>query len=185
MRNPLIIGAVLIVLAGVFLVSGYNGIVSRRENITAQWAQVENQLQRRNDLIPNLVSTVKGYASHEKTLFEDITRARSQWQNAATVKEKVNAASAVDSALSRILAIAENYPVLKADGAFLKLMDELAGTENRIAVERMRFNDAVRQYNTAVRMFPGNVLAGMFGFQPASEYLKTQDGAAAVPAVKF
>ena len=169
----------------VTLVSTYNGIVSKNETITAKWAQVDNQLQRRNDLIPNLVNTVKGYAGHEKGVFEAVTNARSQWAKAGSVDEKVKAASAVDAALSRLLFVTENYPTLKADGTFLKLMDELSGTENRIAVERMRYNEAVRDYNVTVRMFPGNIVAGISGYKVASEYFKAEEKAKAVPEVKF
>jgi LemA protein len=181
----------LLGLAGVALiavltvVSVYNGIVTKHETITASWAQVENVLQRRNDLIPNLVNTVKGYASHEKTVFEDIANVRSQWAKAATVDDKVKAAGAMDSALARLLAVVENYPNLKADQTFLKLQDELAGTENRIAVERMRYNESVRDYNVTVRMFPGNIIAGMYGYKPATEYFKAEEKAKAVPEVKF
>ncbi len=184
--NKMVIGIIAaIVLIGIIFISAYNGIVSKHETITAKWAQVENQLQRRNDLIPNLVNTVKGYAAHEKTLFEDITNARSQWAKANTVDEKVKAASAIDSAISRLLMVVENYPNLKADQTFLKLQDELAGTENRIATERMRYNEAVRDYNITVRMFPGNIIAGMYGFKPATEYFKAESTAKAVPEVKF
>jgi len=175
--------AILIVIASG--VSTYNGIVSKHENITAKWAQVENQLQRRNDLIPNLVETVKGYASHEKTLLEDVTRARSQWAGAASVNDKIKAANQIDAALGRLLLVVENYPNLKADQTFLRLMDELAGTENRIAVERMRYNEAVLEFNVAVRMFPGNVVAGMFGYKPATEYFKAEAGTKNVPRVNF
>ncbi|MGD0336401.1 MAG: LemA family protein, partial [Candidatus Omnitrophota bacterium] len=157
----------------------------KHETITAKWAQVENQLQRRNDLIPNLVNTVKGYAAHEKTVFEDVTNARSQWGKAATMEDKVKAAGAIDAALSRLLLVVENYPNLKADQTFLRLMDELSGTENRIAVERMRYNEAVRDYNITVRMFPGNVIAGMFGYKPATEYFKAEEKAKTVPEVRF
>jgi LemA protein len=185
MRNFLIVLGVILVLVIISIISGYNGIISRHENITEKWSQVENQLQRRNDLIPNLVNSVKGYAAHEKTLFEDITNARSQWQKAATVEDKVKAASTIDSALSRLLMVVENYPLLKADSSFLKLMDELAGTENRISVERMRYNQAVRDFNIAVRSFPGNIIAGFSGFKPATEYFKSEEGAKKVPEVKF
>ena len=167
------------------VVSNYNGIVSKHETITAKWSQVENQLQRRNDLIPNLVNTVKGYAAHEKSVFENVTNARSQWAKANTLEDKVQAAGKMDAALARLLLVVENYPNLKADQTFLKLMDELSGTENRIAVERMRFNEAVRDYNVTVRMFPGNVIAGMFGYKPATEYFKAVDAAKAVPEVRF
>src|SRR3989338_3298414 len=153
--GALAVGAILVIVS---LLSVYNGIVSKHETITAKWAQVENQLQRRNDLIPNLVSTVKGYAAHEKTVFEDVTNARSQWAKAGSLEDKVNAAGTMDSAISRLLLVVENYPNLKADQTFLQVQDELAGTENRIAVERMRYNEAVRDYNVTVRVFPGNVL---------------------------
>lgn len=178
-----ILGTVVVI--GVVGISTYNGIVTRHETITAKWAQVENQLQRRNDLIPNLVNTVKGYAGHEKTVFEEVTNARSQWARAGSVDDKVKAAGAMDSAVARLLLVAENYPTLKADQTFLQLQDELAGTENRIAVERMRYNDAVRDYNVTVRVFPGNIIAGMFGYKPATEYFKAEENAKAVPKVEF
>jgi len=184
--KKIIIGiAVVIIVAGLGMAGLYNNIVTLHETITAKWAQVENQLQRRFDLIPNLVNTVKGYAAHEKTVFEKVTKARSQWANAANVDEKVRAASAMDSALSRLMVVVENYPNLKADQSFLKLMDELSGAENRIAVERMRYNDAVRQYNITVRRFPGNIVAGMFGYKVATEYFKAEERAATAPEVKF
>lgn len=185
MRGFLIGLTVAVLLIFVSFISAYNGIVSKQETIAAKWAQVESQLQRRNDLIPNLVNTVKGYAAHEKGVFEEVTNARSQWAKAATVEEKVKAASGIDSALSRLLLVVENYPNLKASQSFLKLMDELSGTENRIAVERMRYNEAVRDYNTTVRMFPGNIIANMFGYKPATEYFKAEEKAKAVPEVKF
>ncbi len=184
-----LIGLGIVVIIAVIIVMSfvgvYNAIISKHETITAKWAQVENQLQRRNDLIPNLLNSVKGYAAHEKTVFENVTNARSQWSKASTVDEKVKAAGALDSALGRLLFVAENYPNLKADQTFLALMDELSGTENRIAVERMRYNEAVRDYNVTVRSFPGNVIAGMFGYKPATEYFKAAEGAKAVPEVKF
>ncbi|MDD5505527.1 MAG: LemA family protein [Candidatus Omnitrophica bacterium] len=173
-------GAIIITFIG-----SYNSIVSKHENITAKWAQVDNQLQRRNDLIPNLVNTTKGYAAHEKELFESVTNARSQWAKAGSLEEKVKAASAVDAALSRLLFVAENYPDLKANETFLKLMDELAGSENRITVERMRYNEAVRDYNITVRMFPGNIIAQISGFKAASEYFEADKKAGIVPEVKF
>lgn len=185
----LLFGLILLIvfgmIVGLSVVPVYNGIVAKHEAITAKWAQVENQLQRRNDLIPNLVNSVKGYAAHERGVFEDVTLARSQWAAANSRDEKVKAASAIDSALSRLIAVAENYPVLKADGAFLRLMDELSGTENRIAVERMRYNDAVREYNVSVRSFPGNFIARKFGYKVATEYFKAEDKAKVVPEVKF
>lgn len=185
MKKILIILGIIILLAVITFVSVYNGIVAKHETITAKWAQVENQLQRRNDLIPNLVNTVKGYAAHEKTIFEDVAAARSQWAKAGSVDEKVKAAGAVDAALARLLMVVENYPNLKADQTFLKLMDELSGTENRIAVERMRFNESVKDYNITVRTFPGNIISNMFGFKPATEYFKADEKAKTVPEVKF
>jgi LemA protein len=178
----------IVVVAAIIALSfvgTYNSIVSKHENITARWAQVENQLQRRNDAIPNIVNTVKGYAAHEKTVFQDVTNARSQWARAGTVEEKVKAAGTMDSALARLLLVVENYPELKANQNFLSLQDELAGTENRIAVERMRYNEAVRDFNTTVRMFPGNIIAGMFGYKPATEYFKAEEKAKRVPEVRF
>jgi len=176
----LIVFFVVMSLAGV-----YNSIVSKQETITAKWAQVDNQLQRRNDLIPNLINTVKGYAAYEKNVLEDITNARSQWSKASSIDEKVRAAGEIDRALGRLLMVTENYPNLKADQTFLRLMDELSGTENRISVERMRYNDAVRDYNVTVRVFPGNVVAGMFGFKVNTEYFKAEEKAKTVPEVKF
>ena len=181
-----LIGLVAVILIiGVAVISLYNTIVTKHETITAKWAQVENQLQRRNDLIPNLVNSVKGYAAHEKTVFEDVTKARSQWAGASNLDDKVKAAGQMDAALSRLLLVVENYPQLKADQTFLQLMDELSGTENRIAVERMRYNDAVRDFNITVRRFPSNVVAGMFGYKPATEYFKAEEKAKTVPEVKF
>ena len=188
MKKFLIVLAVLAVVGILVIASfigAYNGIVNKHETITAKWAQVENQLQRRNDLIPNLVNTVKGYAAYEKNVLEDVTNARSQWAKAGSVDEKVKAAGAIDKALGRLIMVTENYPNLKADQSFLKLMDELSGTENRISVERMRYNEAVRDYNVTVRMFPGNIVAGMFGYKVATEYFKAEEKAKTVPEVKF
>ena len=178
-----ILAAVLVI--GVAIASLYNTIITKHEVITARWAQVENQLQRRSDLIPNLVNSVKGYAAHEKTVLEDVTNARSKWSSAATMDEKVAAAGQMDSALSRLILVVENYPQLKADQTFLQLMDELSGTENRIAVERMRYNDSVKEFNITVRKFPGNIVAGLFGYRPANEYFKAEEKAKTVPEVKF
>src|ERR1700676_4959762 len=133
----------------------YNTFVSQEEAIKAQWAQVQNQLQRRNDLIPNLVETVKGYATHEEGVYKDIADSRSKLLAAKSPEETIQAANQQTTALGRLLAIVENYPQLKANEQFNRLMDELSGTENRIAVERMRYNDRVREYNTRRRQFPG------------------------------
>jgi LemA protein len=143
----------------------YNRLVSQEEAIRAQWAQVENQLQRRNDLIPNLVESVKGYAQHEEGVFKDVADARSRLLAAKSPEETIAAANQQTSALGRLLAVVENYPQLKANEQFNRLMDELAGTENRIAVERMRYNERVQEYNTGRRQFPANLTAKVFGFK--------------------
>ena len=143
----------------------YNTFVGQEEAIKAQWAQVENQLQRRNDLIPNLVETVKGYAAHEESVFKEIAEARSRLLAAKSPDETISAANQQTSALGRLLAVSENYPQLRANEQFNRLMDELSGTENRIAVERMRYNEAVQRYNTARRQFPANLTAKAFGFK--------------------
>jgi LemA protein len=143
----------------------YNRFVTQEEAIKAQWAQVQNQLQRRNDLIPNLVETVKGYAQHEQQVFTDIADARSKLLAARSPEETIAAANQQTSALGRLLAVVENYPQLKANEQFNRLMDELSGTENRIAVERMRYNEAIQAYNTSRRRFPANVTARLFGFK--------------------
>ncbi|MBI4209838.1 MAG: LemA family protein [Deltaproteobacteria bacterium] len=165
--------------------TSYNRLVTLNEGIDAGWAQVENVLQRRYDLIPNLVNTVKGFAKQEMTIFTEVTRLRSQWGEAKTTEQKVGAATALEGALSRLLLVVENYPQLKSDQNFLKLQDELAGTENRIAVERMRYNDAVRQYNVVVRRFPSNLAANLFGFDKRDVYFQMKEEAAEPPKVEF
>ncbi len=153
------IGVMVIVLIAWFI-GVNNRLVALQENVHSAWGQVETVLQRRYDLIPNLVNTVKGYAKHEKDVLEEVTRLRSQWGSAKTVDEKVKAAGQLEGTLSRLLLVAEQYPDLKANANFRDLQYELAGTENRIAVERQRYNDAARAYNTAVRQFPGSFVAG-------------------------
>ena len=162
----------------------YNRFVGQEEAVKTQWAQVENQLQRRNDLIPNLVETAKGYAQHEQTVFKDIAEARSRLLAAKSPEETIAAANQQTSALGRLLAVVENYPDLKANQQFNRLSDELAGTENRIAVERMRYNDKVQEYNTSRRQFPANLTAKMFGFR---EYplFQAPPEAKTVPKVNF
>jgi len=162
----------------------YNRFVSEEETVKAQWSQVENQLQRRNDLIPNLVETTKGYAQHEESVYKDIADSRSRLLAAQSPDEKIAAANAQTSALGRLLAVVENYPQLKANEQFNRLMDELSGTENRIAVERMRYNEAVQKYNTDRRQFPANLIAKVFSFK---EYPLFQAPAEAkqVPKVNF
>jgi LemA protein len=162
----------------------YNKFVGQEEAVKAQWAQVENQLQRRNDLIPNLVETVKGYAAHEEGVYKEIADARSRLLSAKSPEETISAANQQTSALGRLLAIAENYPQLKANEQFNRLMDELSGTENRIAVERMRYNERIQEYNTARRQFPGNLTAKMFGFKDYP-FFEAPAEAKQVPKVNF
>ena len=162
----------------------YNRFVSQEEAIKAQWAQVENQLQRRNDLIPNLVETVKGYASHEEGVYKDIAESRSRLLAAKSPEETIQAANQQTSALGRLLAIAENYPQLRANEQFNRLMDELSGTENRIAVERMRYNERIQEYNTARRQFPANMTAKLFGFKEYP-FFQAPPEARQVPKVNF
>src|SRR5262252_700387 len=176
----LAIGLVALPLAG----CSYNKFVSQEEAVKAQWAQVQNQLQRRNDLIPNLVETTKGYAQHEESVFKDIADARSQLLAAKSPDETIAAANRQTSALGRLLAVVENYPNLKANEQFNRLMDELAGTENRLAVERQRYNDRVQEYNTSRRQFPANITAKLFSFKDYPFFEAPAD-AKAVPRVNF
>jgi LemA protein len=162
----------------------YNKFVSQEEGVKAQWAQVENQLQRRNDLIPNLVETVKGYAQHEASVFKDIADARSRLLAAKSPEESIAAANQQTSALGRLLAVVENYPQLKANEQFNRLMDELAGTENRLSVERMRYNEKVQEYNTSRRQFPANLTAKVFGFKEYP-FFQVPAEAKQVPKVNF
>jgi LemA protein len=163
----------------------YNRLVSLREAIDGAWAQVENQLQRRNDLIPNLIEVTKGYAKHEKEIFEAVANARSRLINAGGSRDETIAASGeLSSALSRLLAIAERYPDLKADQQFARLSDELAGTENRIATERRRYNEVVQEYNTQVKTFPAVITAKVLGFGE-QKYFEAPESAKQVPQVKF
>lgn len=175
----------LVVLGGAFyLWSAYNQLVSMDEGIKSAWAQIENQFQRRADLIPNLVATVKGYAAHEREVLEAIADARARMAGARTIEEKVNASNAMDSALGRLLVVVERYPNLKADRSFIRLMDELAGTENRLAVERKRYNDLVQLYNMKVRRFPERTVAGLFRFEKAA-YFQVAESARETPKVEF
>jgi LemA protein len=167
-----------------FLYSNYNSFVSLDETVKASWAQVENQLQRRYDLIPNLVETVKGYAKQEKDVLVEVTNARAKVGGAVNVPDKINANNELTGALSRLMVVVERYPDLKSNQNFMHLQDELAGTENRIAVERKRYNDAVKTYNVAIRSFPGNLLAGMFGFHSAA-FFEAPTQAKTAPQVKF
>ena len=185
MKGFLIGLAVVVVVLVIGFTSTYNVIISKHETVAAKWAQVENQLQRRNDLIPNLVETVKGVMNFEKDTLTQVMQARANALGAKDFNDKVKAEGQLSGFMGRLLAVWENYPQLKADQTFLKLMDELSGTENRIAVERMRYNEAVKDYNITVRVFPANIVAGRFGYKPATEYFKAQDQAKTAPEVKF
>ncbi|HHX23563.1 MAG: LemA family protein [Tepidanaerobacteraceae bacterium] len=187
MRNGmkvLIAVVVIIAIAALFIFSSYNGLVTSDESVTSAWSQVENQLQRRMDLIPNLVSTVKGYAAHEEQIFTEVTRARENLIGAGSLSEMAEANQELTGSLSRLLAIAENYPELKADANFRQLADELAGTENRIAISRMDYNNAVQSFNTKIRRFPTVIIARMFGFEK-KEYFEAVEGATQAPEVNF
>ena len=183
----IVLGVVVLIAFGVgaSCVGKYNEVVTLNESVSNAWAQVENVLQRRNDLIPNLVNTVKGYAAHEQKVFIDVTEARAKVGQVKTVLEKVDANNQLTSAIGRLLVVAENYPELKANQNFLALQDELAGTENRIAFERMRYNDVVKSYNTFVRRFPNNMIAGIFGYSRENIYFKAEEGAKTAPKVDF
>lgn len=174
----------LVILVGGYLMTTYNSLVKQNEAINSAWAEIDNQLLRRNDLIPNLVSTVEGYATHERSLFENIADARARLAGATTINEKMATSNELAGFLGRLLAIAENYPQLKANESFNKMMDELAGTENRINVARKRYNDQVMSYNSMIKRFPINLLAGMFNFQ-AREYFEVPEEARTVPKVQF
>lgn len=180
------IGVLVILAVGVygFFKGNYNRFVTLDEGVKASWAQVENQLQRRFDLIPNLVETVKGFAAQEKSVLVEVTNARAKVGGAGSIPDKISANNELSGALSRLLVVVEKYPDLKSNQNFLKLQDELAGTENRIAVERKRYNEAVQRYNVAIRSFPANLLAGMFGFNAAT-FFQVPEAAKATPQVKF
>ncbi len=183
-KNTLLAIGLIGVLFGGFFLYAYNGLVSAEEAVDAQWYQVENQYQRRADLIPNLVETVKGYAAQEEKILLEVTKYRSQWSAAATQEEKIEAAKGMDSAISRLLVVVENYPQLKSNENFLALQAQLEGTENRIAVERMRYNEKVRDYNTLLKRMPSSIVANMYGFGSKS-YFEAEKGAEEAPEVKF
>lgn len=171
-------------LAGGCVYSGYNHVITLDEAVKSQWAQVENQLQRRFELIPNLVETVKGVAQQEKDIFLGVAEARKAYFQAQSINEKARAASGLEGALSRLLVLRETYPQLKSNESFLKLQDQLEGTENRLAVERKRYNDAVRELNTYIRKLLGRFYASLAGVEPA-EYFEIDEAARTPPKVKF
>jgi LemA protein len=188
MKIALGILAVLLVIAlicGSAFVSRRNQMAVKREAVNAAWSQVDVVLQRRADLIPNLVETVKGIAVQEQTVFGDIAKARSALLSASTPTDKIVANQRLDSALGRLLVVVENYPQLKSNENFLRLQDELAGTENRIAVERRRYNETLQDYNTYLSLFPNSLVASLSGFQRNDAYFKTDEGARQAPKVNF
>lgn len=193
MKKSTIIVIALVAIVAIWAVSGYNSLVKMDESVSTAWSNVENQYQRRSDLIPNLVNTVKGYAAHEKETFQAVTEARSKatqmtiHANELTSEKMVEyqkAQGEVGAALSRLLAITEAYPDLKANENFKELQAQLEGTENRISVERKNFNEVARSYNTAVRTFPRTIIAGIFGFEKRP-YFEAEDGGDKVPTVEF
>ncbi len=175
---------IAIAVLAMWLIGSYNGLVTKSQAVDAQWSQVETQYQRRYDLIPNLVEAAKGYLDQEKEIFESIAMARQGYAGANTVEEKAEASAQVESALARLLVIMENYPELKSDATVAQVMDELAGTENRVNVERMRYNDTAREYNVQAKSFPVVLIAGMFGFSEKA-YFEADSAAQSAPAVNF
>jgi LemA protein len=187
MKRKILCNVFLAVLASVSLGGCFiikNDLIALDENINSAWSEIDNQLQRRSDLIPNFVNTVKGYAAHEEKVYADIADARSRLAGAQTVEEKADGYNSMQGALSRLLVVVEQYPDLKANTNFIALQDELAGTENRIAVARKRYNDAVGTFNTKIRAFPGSAFAGSMGFSPRP-YFEISQSAREVPQVKF
>src|ERR1700720_4448082 len=188
MKTGIVILVILLILAlvlGSAYVSRRNQMAIKREAVNAAWSQVDGGLQRRADLIPNLVETVKGFAAQEVTVFGDIAKARSALLSAGTPTDKIAANQRLDSALGRLLVVVENYPQLKSNENFLRLQDELAGTENRIAVERKRYNDALQDYNTYIGLFPNSFWAGIAGFKRNDAYFTASEGSRTVPKVDF
>lgn len=188
MKGFVAVIVVVLILAlgiGMYYVSARNQMVTKNETVKSNWAQVDVVLQRRSDLIPNLVETVKGYAAQEQTVFGDIAKARAQYLQAQTPSDKIAASNQLYGMELKVLALAENYPQLKSNENFLRLQDELAGTENRIAVERKRYDDAIQDYNTFVGQFPNNVFAGWAGFKRNDAYFNAPEAAREVPKVQF
>lgn len=188
MKAVIVLVVILLIIAflcGSMYFNRRNQMAIKREAVNAAWSQVDVVLQRRADLIPNLVQTVKGYAVQEQTVFGDIAAARAALVGARTPQDKIAANGQLDNALSRLLVIVENYPQLKSNENFMRLQDELAGTENRIAVERRRYNEAVQDYNTYIALFPNSLVAGFAGFTRNDAYFKTEEGARQAPKVNF
>ena len=181
----LVVVALVALAVGGMYVSSRNEMVTKNETVKSAWAQVDVVLQRRADLIPNLVETVKGFAAQEQTVFHDIASARAALLGAKTPSDKIAANGQLDGALGRLLLIVENYPQLKSNENFLRLQDELAGTENRIAVERKRYNDALQDYNTYIGLFPNNIFAGWAGFQRNNAYFTASESSREAPKVQF
>ena len=174
----------VVVIIAVMMISGYNGIVSKQENVDNQLSNLDAMLQRRTDLIPNLLNTVKGYTVHESDMIDKVTEARTKMVNANTAAEKSEADSELTKSLNSFVVVMENYPELKASEEFTELIDELSGTENRIAVARKDYNDAVKEFNTSIKRFPNNILSGIFGFEKAV-YFEADEGSSEVPEVSF
>jgi LemA protein len=188
MKTGIIVLIIIVLLAlwiGGTFIGHRNEMVRKRETVNAAWSQVDVVLQRRSDLIPNLVQTVKGFATHEEKVFGDIAAARAAMAGAKNPQEKIAANGQLDSALSRLLVVVENYPQLRSNENFLRLQDELAGTENRIAIERRRYNETVQDYNTYISLFPNNIVASLSGFTRNDAYFKTDEGARQAPKVDF
>jgi len=180
----------VVILLGVLIVGGMavsarNTLVAEKNSVDGAWAQVDVVLQRRADLIPNLVETVKGFAKQEQAVIKEVTDARAALGGARTPQDKIQANSQLDGALSRLLVVVENYPNIKSNENFLRLQDEIAGTENRIAIERQKYNQTVQKYNTDIELFPNNIAAGLFGFQRNDAYFKTAPESRTAPSVKF
>ena len=184
LRLGLIVLVAVVAIFGFFYIGAKNELVRLDESINSAWSEIDNQLQRRSDLIPNLVATVKGYAKHEEGVFTGIADARSRLAGARTVEEKAAGYNEMQSALSRLLVVVEQYPELKANQSFIGLQDELAGTENRLTVARKRYNDGVRDFNTRIRSFPASLIAGGMGFSPRP-YFEIDQGARETPKVSF
>lgn len=188
MKAVVIVIVILVLIAlicGGSFVSRRNQMAVKREAVNAAWSQVDVVLQRRSDLIPNLVETVKGFAQHETEVFDEIAKARAAYLSAGTPADKIAANQRLDASLAKVLVLTENYPQLKSNENFLRLQDELTGTENRISVERRRYNEAVQDYNTFISLFPNSVVAGMSGFTRNDAYFKTEPGAREAPKVNF